>query len=156
MTSSPRAVPFLPDNHPYFEAYHFPAMARCDPDHHDSGWMNYQRSAAVRHAHRGEPSPTGAKIPVIGVYGSGLFGYFADVTELGQRTADFLDEEAGDPSWFVADAYDRERERLEAQTAAQLDGQLPAEVHLTLAGIPVAIATTIPTNHDLGFDREAD
>jgi hypothetical protein len=97
MTSSPRAVPFLPDGHPYFEGYHFPAMTRCDPDHRDSGWMNYQRSAAVREAHQGE-----------------------------------------------------------APIAPVLSRHLPAEIHLTLVGIPVAIAATLPTDSDLGFDREAD
>jgi len=54
VTSSPRAIPFLPDDHPYFLGYHFPAMARCDADHYDQGWLNYQRSAATREAHQGE------------------------------------------------------------------------------------------------------
>ena len=101
MSASPRAVPFLPDDHPYFTGYHLPAMARCDAGHHSSGWMNHQRSAAVRQAHQGE---------------------------------------ASDPP--------------PRDLAPQLRGQFPAEVELTLSGIPVAIAALIPTDRDLGLTQE--
>jgi hypothetical protein len=53
--SSPRAVPFLPDNDPYYLGYHFAAMARGDAGHHAAGWLNFQRSAPTREAHHCEP-----------------------------------------------------------------------------------------------------
>ena len=61
MTSSPRSVPFLPDEHPYWTAYHFPAMTRCDPEWHKAAWLNYKRAAETREKRQEQREPEAAQ-----------------------------------------------------------------------------------------------
>lgn len=142
MTSSPRAVPFLPDDHPYFLAYHFPAMTRCDADHHKSGWRNYQRAANTRLAHQGEPQPNPEKAMAVpnvgGLYGAGMHDFILGEAELGTRAAGFLDEESCEPDWFVNDQH--YYETLRPQQASESD-EPPA---------------AFPADAEFGLDRGAD
>jgi hypothetical protein len=48
---APRRLWFLPDDHPFWDAYFFPALHRSDPKWHHRGFGSYLAAARLRAEH---------------------------------------------------------------------------------------------------------